>query len=89
MKVPLILPVTIRTRFSLLQTIQDIKFGIVRMFVTPYHLLDNINITFGNKLYRQIVGIPMGTNCAHRAADLFLFKDLNHNFEVISSDEKH
>ena len=27
-------------------------------------LLDNIYIRFGSKLYRQIVGIPMGTNCA-------------------------
>ena len=35
--------------------------------------LDNINIRFGNKLYRQIVGIPMGTNCAPLVADLFLF----------------
>ena len=26
-------------------------------------LLDNIYIRFGSKLYRQIVGIPMGTNC--------------------------
>ena len=25
------------------------------------------------KLYRQIVGIPMGTNCAPLIADLFLF----------------
>ena len=36
-------------------------------------LLDNINIRFGSKLYRQIVGIPMGTNCAPLVADLFLF----------------
>ena len=36
-------------------------------------LLDNIYIRFGSKLYRQIVGIPMGTNCAPLAADLFLF----------------
>ena len=36
-------------------------------------LLDNISIRFGSKLYRQIVGIPMGTNCASLAADLFLF----------------
>ena len=27
------------------------------------YLLDNIYIRFGTKLYRQIVGIPMGTNC--------------------------
>ena len=37
-------------------------------------LLDNIDyIRFGNKLYRQIVGILMGTNCAPLVADLFLF----------------
>ena len=37
------------------------------------YLLDNIHIRFGTKLYRQIVGIPMGTNCAPVVADLFLF----------------
>ena len=38
-----------------------------------YYLLDNIFIRFGSKLYRQIVSIPMGTNCAPFVADLFLF----------------
>ena len=37
------------------------------------YLLDNIYIRFGSKLYKQIVGIPMGTNCAPLIADLFLF----------------
>ena len=36
-------------------------------------LLDNIFIRFGSKLYGQVVGIPMGTNCAPLVADLFLF----------------
>ena len=36
-------------------------------------LLDNIYIRFGSKFYRQIVGIPMGTNCVPLVADLFLF----------------
>ena len=36
-------------------------------------LLENIYIRFGTKLYRQIVGIPMGTNCAPLVAVLFLF----------------
>ena len=36
-------------------------------------LLDNIYIRSGSKLYRQIVGIHMGTNCAPLVADLFLF----------------
>ena len=37
------------------------------------YLLDNIYIRFGSKLYRQNVGIPMGTNCVPLVADLFLF----------------
>ena len=37
------------------------------------YLLDDIYIRFGTKLYRQIVGIPMGTNCAPLVADLFLY----------------
>ena len=36
------------------------------------YLLDNIYIRFGSKLYRQNVGIPMGTNSAPLVADLFL-----------------
>ena len=36
-------------------------------------LLDNIFIRFGTKLYRHVVRIPMGTNCAPLCADLFLF----------------
>ena len=35
-------------------------------------LLDNIYVRLGTKLYRQIVGIAMGTNYAPFVADLFL-----------------
>ena len=35
-------------------------------------LLDNTYIRFGSKLYIQMVGISMGTNCAPLVADLFL-----------------
>ena len=31
------------------------------------------NTAFGTKLYIQVVGIPMGTNCAPLVADLSLF----------------
>ena len=37
------------------------------------YLLDTIYIRFGTKLYREIVGILMGTNCAPLVADWFLF----------------
>ena len=43
------------------------------MFEALTFLLDNIYIRFGSKLYRQIVSIPMDTNCAPLVADLFLF----------------
>ena len=36
-------------------------------------LLDNFFIRIGTKLYRQVVWIPMGTNCAPLVADLFVF----------------
>lgn len=36
-------------------------------------LIDNIFVRVGEKVYKQIIGIPMGTNCAPLIADLFLF----------------
>ena len=50
-------------------------------------LLDNIFIRFGTKLYRQVVGIPMGTNCASLVADLFLFS-YQRDFMMSLSDDK-
>ena len=38
-----------------------------------HYLLDNIFIRFGSNLYRQIVVIPISTNCDPLVADLFLF----------------
>ena len=37
------------------------------------YILDNIYIRFDNKLNKQIVGIPMGTDFAPLVTDLFLF----------------
>ena len=36
-------------------------------------LVDNIYVRFDGQLFRQMVGIPMGTNCAPLLADLFLY----------------
>ena len=51
-------------------------------------LLVNIYIRFGTKLYRQIVGIPMGTNCAPHVADLFLFYNKRDFINDLSSDNQ-
>ena len=39
-------------------------------------LIDNIYVRFGSSVFRQVIGIPMGTNSAPMLADLFL-----HTFE--------
>ena len=36
-------------------------------------LVDNIFVVFGVKVFQQIVGIPMGTNCAPLLSDIFLY----------------
>ena len=58
--------------FLLLNNLNDINCGHARKCVVRSIILD-ILIRFCSKLYRQIVGIPMGTNCAPLVADLFLF----------------
>ena len=50
-------------------------------------LLDNIFIRLGTKLYRQVVGIPMGTDCTPLVANLFLFC-YERDFMVSLSDDK-
>ena len=35
-------------------------------------IIDNSYVTFHGKIYRQIIGIPMGTNCAPHLANIFL-----------------
>ena len=36
-------------------------------------LIDNIFVQFGGRLFRQVIGIPVGTNCAPLLVDLFLY----------------
>ena len=40
-------------------------------------LIDNIFVQFGGCLFHQVIGIPMGTNCAPLLADLFLYSNEN------------
>ena len=37
------------------------------------YLVDNVYISVGNKVFRQCIGIPMGTNCAPLLANLYAF----------------
>ena len=51
-------------------------------------LVDNINVRFGGQLFRQIVGIPMGTNCAPLLADLFLYSYENEFLDKLIKEGK-
>ena len=42
------------------------------------YLVDNVFVQVGNKVFRQCVGIPMGTDCAPLLANLYLFYDEYH-----------
>ena len=44
-------------------------------------LIDNIYVRFGSSVFRQVVGIPMGTNSSPLLADLFLHT-LEYDFMV-------
>ena len=48
-------------------------------------LIDNIYITFGDKCFRQKIGIPMGTDCAPFLANLFLY---SYEFKWINEQRK-
>ena len=51
-------------------------------------LVDNIYIRFGGQLFRQMVGLPMGTNCAPLLADLFLYSYENEFLDKLIKEDK-
>ena len=51
-------------------------------------LVDNIYVRFGGQLFRQMVGIPMGTNHAPLLADLFLYSYENEFLDKLIKEGK-
>jgi hypothetical protein len=51
-------------------------------------LIDNIFVSFGGALFQQVVGIPMGTNCALLLADLFLYSYESEFLQNLVKDKK-
>ena len=62
-----------RTLFASEQPKRSRLWSCQKVCDAPHSILDNIFISFGSKLYRHIVGIPMDTNCAPFVAELFSF----------------
>jgi hypothetical protein len=51
-------------------------------------LIDNIFVSFGGILFQQVVGIPMGTNCAPLLADLYLYSYESEFLQKLVKDKK-
>ena len=67
------LPVTIETFFHLYIHVPKALYTLVVQSVCSYmYLLDNVQIRFGTKLDRHIIGIPIGTTCVPLVANWFL-----------------
>ena len=54
---------------SILHSSERCATGFLEVPLVSY----NIFVKFGGCLFRQVIGIPMGTNCAPLLADLFLY----------------
>ena len=50
--------------------------------------VDNIFVVFGEKVFQQIVDIPMDTNCAPLLADIFLYSYEAEFYTVFALDKK-
>lgn len=49
------------------------------------YLVDNIYVTLGNSLHKQVIGIPMGISCAPLLANLFL---MTYEYDFMKKMEK-
>ena len=52
-------------------------------------LINNIFVSFGGTLFQQVVGIPMGTNCAPLLADLFLYSWVGVSSKFVKDKKIH
>ena len=52
-------------------------------------LVDKMFMVFAGKVFQQIIGIPMGTNCAPLQADIFLYSyEAEFIQSLLSADKK-
>ena len=56
--------ISVRLLLKLLLSFQEVCEAFI-------FFLNMIYIRFGTKTYRQVIGVPMGTNCTHLVADLY------------------
>ena len=58
--------------FSKNRSKKNVSFNVHELIEAIYFIIDNSYITFQSYIYRQTIGIPMGTNCAPHLANIYL-----------------
>ena len=69
-------PVTKKAYYSVNKSKTNICFSDKSLIDAVLYIIDNSYISYHGHIYRQIIGIPMGTNCAPFIANIYL-----HTFE--------
>ena len=69
-------PKTQKTNYTKNRSKTNICYNEAELLLAIDFIIDNAFIVFHDKVYRQVVGIPMGTNCAPFVANIYL-----HTFE--------
>ena len=69
------------------KTTQHLDVNRLREWI--HYLINNLFITTGGVLFKQITGIPMGTNAAPMIANLALFMSEFHYIKMIANNIKH
>ena len=61
-----------RAYFSKTESKNHASFNKTALVDAVFFIIDNSFISFQNETFRQIIGIPMGTNCAPHLANIYL-----------------
>ena len=54
------------------RSMKNCSFNMNELIEAAFFIIDNSYISFQDTLFRQIIGIPMGTNCAPHLANIYL-----------------
>ena len=65
-----------------------LKFSKFELLECIYFLIDNAYVKHNNSIYRQVIGIPMGTSCAPHKANIYLHQYEHEHFIKLYEDNK-
>jgi hypothetical protein len=65
-------PSSKKAYFSFKRSVRNCSFNFGELIEATNFIIDNSYVNFQDVIFRQIIGIPMGTNCAPHLANIYL-----------------